>query len=79
VAKAIEEGYLANAEPKLGIQSRIVCADELPEEVEVLPSADSLSHAVQRCNGSLEPETTATLQRPDLEVETDATVQQWGF
>jgi hypothetical protein len=42
VRKAIERGYLVNREEKRGMPARIAIADPLPEEIEILPTADVL-------------------------------------
>jgi hypothetical protein len=42
VKRAIERGYLVNREEKRGKPARIAIADPLPDEIEILPSADVL-------------------------------------
>jgi hypothetical protein len=42
VRRAIERGYLVNREDKLGLPARIALADPLPDEIEILPTAEAL-------------------------------------
>jgi hypothetical protein len=42
VRKAIDRGYLVNREEKRGLPARIAIADPLPDEIQILPPAESL-------------------------------------
>jgi hypothetical protein len=45
VRKAVERGYLVNREEKRGMPARITLADPLPDEIEILPTVETL----ERC------------------------------
>jgi hypothetical protein len=52
VRVAIERGYLRNDEDRRGRRSKLAVADPLPEDVEILPSADEVREGCTVAGGS---------------------------
>ena len=52
VRAALDGGYLVNREDRRGKPHRLVLGDPLPDDVEILPSAERLAEACKRAPGS---------------------------